>query len=600
MKEYSSPDSEWNYVGVSPIRQLRMPIGIFRWKIEKEGYESLLAAATTFDVDIAKENLVAPYNIIRVLDEQKRAPPGMVRVSGATTRLGKIDDFYIDRYEVTNQQYKKFVDSGGYLKKEYWKNNFSDGETVLTWDQAIGRFVDQTGRPGPAQWQAGNYPEGQGDYPVSGISWYEAAAYADFVGKSLPTETHWTLATGAYTPLLAYPQLGGFVVFAPFSNFQWKGPVSVGSLQGITPYGAYDMAGNVREWCWNETPKGRLIRGGGWGDNTYMFRNLSQAPPMDRSVRNGFRCALYTDITKVPQLAFEAVTLPDAIDYYREKPVDDSVFQVYREQFSYDRTPLNAQVESKKESPDGWVQEKITFDAAYGNERIIAYLFLPKNASPPYQTVIYFPGSASAWKESSKDIESYYEFPLFLSFIVSNGRAVLYPVYKGTFERRVHLPGGDPSHPQDSHLYREYHIQLVKDLRRSIDYLESRPDIASKKLAYYGMSWGGWLGAMIPAIEDRIQTSVLVGGGFFPRQTRPEVQQINYVRHTKIPTLMLNGKYDTIVPYETSTKPMFDLLGTPKDQKELKLYETDHIPPRNEFIKETLAWLDRYLGPVNR
>ena len=60
---------------------------------------------------------------------------------------------------------------------------------------------------------------------------------------------------------------------------------------------------------------------------------------------------------------------------------------------------------------------------------------------------------------------------------------------------------------------------------------------------------------------------------------------------------MLNGKYDTLQPYETSIKPMFERLGTPKEKKELKLYETDHIPPRNEFIKETLAWLDRYLGP---
>ena len=599
MKEYSSPDSDWKYVGVSPI-QLRMPIGIFRWKFEKDGYEPLLAAATTFDVDIAKENLVTPYNLSRVLDEQKNAQPGMVRVAGATTPVGKVEDFYIDRYEVTNQQYKKFVDGGGYQKKEYWKNNFQDGESLLTWDQAMGRFVDQTGRNGPAEWQGGNYPEGQGDYPVSGISWYEAAAYAEFVGKSLPTETHWALATGSQTPLMAYPQLGGFAVFAPFSNFQGKGPVSVGSLQGITSYGAFDMAGNVREWCWNETPKGKLIKGGAWGDNSYMFRSLSQAPPLDRSPRNGFRCALYSDLKKIPQLAFAAVTLPEAIDFYREKPVDDSIFQVYKEQFSYDSTPLNAQLESTKENPDSWVQERITFNAAYGDERIIAYLFLPKNASPPYQTVIYVPGSASAWKESSKDIENYYEFPLFLSFIVSNGRAVLYPVYKGTFERRVHLPGGDPSHPQDSHLYREYHIQLIKDFRRCIDYLESRPDIASNKLAYYGMSWGGWLGAMIPAIDDRVQASVLVGGGLFPRQTRPEVHQINYIRHTKIPTLMLNGRYDTIVPYETSTKPMFDLLGTPKDQKELKLYETDHIPPRNEFIKETLAWLDRYLGPVKR
>jgi hypothetical protein len=63
---------------------------------------------------------------------------------------------------------------------------------------------------------------------------------------------------------------------------------------------------------------------------------------------------------------------------------------------------------------------------------------------------------------------------------------------------------------------------------------------------------------------------------------------------------MLNGKYDANFPYETSAKPLFDLLGTPDENKELKLYETDHIPPRNEFIKEILAWLDKYLGPVNR
>jgi hypothetical protein len=63
---------------------------------------------------------------------------------------------------------------------------------------------------------------------------------------------------------------------------------------------------------------------------------------------------------------------------------------------------------------------------------------------------------------------------------------------------------------------------------------------------------------------------------------------------------MLNGRYDSIFPYDTSIKPMFDLLGTPEEDKELKLYESDHLPPRNEYIKEVLAWLDKYLGPVKR
>ena len=78
----------------------------------------------------------------------------------------------------------------------------------------------------------------------------------------------------------------------------------------------------------------------------------------------------------------------------------------------------------------------------------------------------------------------------------------------------------------------------------------------------------------------------------------PEVNAINYLPRVKIPTLMLNGKYDMIFPYDKAIKPMFDFLGSPKKDKKLKLYNTDHIPPQNEFIKETLAWLDKYLGSV--
>jgi hypothetical protein len=54
-----------------------------------------------------------------------------------------------------------------------------------------------------------------------------------------------------------------------------------------------------------------------------------------------------------------------------------------------------------------------------------------------------------------------------------------------------------------------------------------------------------------------------------------------------------------LIPLETVIRPTFELLGTPEEDKNLLLFDTDHIPPRNEFIKETLSWLDRYLGPVN-
>ncbi len=596
MKEYDSPGSEWIYQGVSPIKNIRLPVGIFRWKIEKQGYETVLAASSSWDGALDKKNPLIPCDLMRVLDKKGSILSGMVRVQGAKTPFGMLGDFYIDRYEVTNKQYKEFIDSGGYQNKEYWKHEFIKDGRILTWEEAMAEFVDQTDRPGTATWQAGDFPEGQENYPVSGISWYEAAAYAEFVGKSLPTGQHWGLARGEYTTLIRYPQLGGYAIFAPFSNFEGEGPVPVGSLQGITSYGAYDMAGNVREWCWNETSAGRLMRGGAWNDNPYRFTELAGAPPFDRSFLNGFRCAFYPDPDKIPESVFAMTTFGEAVDFYKEKPVSEAIYQVYKGQFFYDKTELNERLETRNESSEDWIYERITFDAAYGDERVIANLFLPKNSTPPYQTVIYFPGVVSLFQSSSEDLENYYEFPVFLSFLVKNGRAVLYPVYKGTFERRddslIPIHVGD-----NSHSYTNFLIQLVKDFKRSFDYLETRQDIDTKKIAYYGMSWGGILGAIIPAVEERLKTAIVLGGGLTGRG-RPEANQINYVCHVKMPFLMLHGKYDTIFPFETSIKPMFDLLGTPDEHKELKLYETDHIPPRKEFIKEILAWLDRYLGPV--
>jgi serine/threonine protein kinase/dienelactone hydrolase len=592
-KEYKDPDGEWKYLGISPLENIRVPIGVFRWKMEKEGYETVLAASSTYNLAVSSRSPLIPYNIVRVLQKKGTISPDMVRVPGAKTDIGELSDFFIDKYEVANKQYKKFIDSGGYRDKKYWKHQFLDDNKALTWEKAMARFVDQTGRPGPATWQAGDYPEGQGNFPVSGISWYEAAAYAEFVGKSLPTGVHWDMARGEDTPLL---RLGGLENFAPFSNFSGKGPVAVGSLPGITSYGAFDMAGNVREWCWNKTPKGRLLRGGAWSDRTYMFDSLSQAPPMDRSPKNGFRCALYPSPEKIPEKAFQVEGIPEDEfpDLYKQRPVADSVFQAYREQFSYDKTDLQGRVEWRKENSEGWIQEKITFDAAYGGERVIAYLFLPRNTSPPYQTVIFFPGAAATSRRSSQDLETQYSGDL--SFIIKNGRAVLYPVYKGTFERGNDSLAALADEWGESHQSAELMIQQIKDFRRCVDYLETRQDIDGKKFAFYGISWGGRFGAIIPAVEPRLKASVLAGASMFLTR-RPEVSPINYVTRVKIPTLMLNGKFDIRRP-EKTIQPMYDLLGTPAPDKQLKLYETDHTPPKNELIKETLAWLDRYLGPV--
>ena len=586
-KPYQAVDSEWRYLGISPIEDLRVPMAVFRWKLEKEGYRTAYAATPTFKWDVSRRDLFSGKDLYRVLDREESLPEGMVRVSGMQSDAGEFPDFYIDRYEVTNRQFKAFVEGGGYRDQRYWKHQFAKDGRILSWEEAMAEFVDQTGRSGPATWQVGDYPEGQDDYPVTGISWFEAAAFADFAGKSLPTGDHWGTAKGT---------AGSFALMAPMSNFNGQGPEPVGKNQGISSFGAYDMAGNVREWCWNETSQGRLVRGGAWNDNYYMAGNWSQAPAFNRSERNGFRCARYLDREKIPEAVFQPVTLRERIDLYEHPPVSEEVFQTYQRQFSYDQTDLGARVEWRDESSEDWIQEKITFDAAYGDERVMAYLFLPKNTPPPHQTVIYFPGTTSAYQTSSENLEEYREFTWYLEPIVKDGRAVLYPIYKGTFERRddflTSIHGGD-----DSHAYTEYTIQLVKDFRRCVDYLETRDDIDSKKLAFLGVSWGGRVAPIILAVEDRIKAAVLPLGGTRARGL-PEVNPVNYIPRVEVPTLMLNGRYDMTFQYETQVKPMFDLLGTPEEHKRSILYETDHFTPRTDATRETLAWLDRYLGPL--
>ena len=115
-----------------------------------------------------------------------------------------LDDFWIDRFEVTNRQFKEFVDHGGYRRRDYWREPFVEGGRSVPWEEAVERFRDATGRPGPATWRAGTYPDGQAEFPVGGVSWYEAAAYAAFAGKSLPTMYHWYLC-GAPGALRRHP-----------------------------------------------------------------------------------------------------------------------------------------------------------------------------------------------------------------------------------------------------------------------------------------------------------------------------------------------------------------------------------------------------------
>jgi len=334
-----------------------------------------------------------------------------------------------------------------------------------------------------------------------------------------------------------------------------------------------------------------MILGGAWNEPTYMFNDPDAQPPMARLSNYGFRCAKY--VKPVPAQAL--ATVPWAIrDYRKETPVPDQIFEAYKSMYSYDKTDLHASIEATTKSED-WTREQISFGAGYGNQRLLAFLFLPKNGHAPYQTIVYFPGSGVIYLRSPEQLLGDLNMSR-IDYIIQSGRAVLYPIYEGTFGRGMPLKSDYPTSTSD---YRDHVIHWHKELARSIDYLETRKDIDSSKIAYCGVSWGGAMGLILSALEPRIKANVLLVPGFYLQKTLPEVDQINFVSRVKQPTLMLNGRHDFFLPIETSQLPAFHDLGTPDQDKRQVIYETGHNLPRNEMIREVLNWLDHYLGPVS-
>jgi dienelactone hydrolase len=511
----------------------------------------------------------------------------MVRVAGGEIEsLGKMPDFFLDRLEVTNRQYKAFVDAGGYRDRARWPQAFQDEGKEVPWEEGMRRLVDGTGRPGPSTWQAGDFPKGQADYPVGGISWYEAAAYCAFAGKRLPTRHHWEQALGA-----TGERMSGFApLLAKLSNFGGEGPAPAGSHHGMTAFGALNMAGNVREWCWNPTKGGRLIRGGAWDDAEYMGAALTQQSPWNRAAQNGVRCVVDPEPALVPEAAFTPTTLVSGRDYRKAMPAGDAVFASYRSRFDYDPSDLGAKVEARDEGAEDWIREKVTLNAAYGGERVIAHLLLPRNATPPFQVVVYFPGTGVFGAPSDAAFPA---MRVSLDFFVKSGRLAVYPIYTGAHERSREIDYTDDWKPYQ---YSEWPVKWVKDFRRVLDYLETRPDVDRARIALYGYSQGGVLGGIIPAVDDRVRLNLLVLGGF-GGDDRPEVNPLNFLPRVRIPTLLLGGKLDPVFPLETDAIPFFRLLGTPAEHKRHVLYDTDHYVPKKEIIKECLDFLDRYFGP---
>jgi DNA-binding winged helix-turn-helix (wHTH) protein/dienelactone hydrolase len=578
IQDYLSPDSSWFLLGTTPLKNIRIPSGYFRWKVTKLGVGEYVAAPMT------DREMDFP------LDSELGAPQGMSWVAGDPSWSEVIDflgemgpynlpPYYIDRFEVTNRQYQEFVDQGGYKRRELWKQKFIRNGRELNWDEAMFFFRDRSGRPGPSTWEGGHYPEGQADYPVAGVSWYEASAYAVFVGKTLPVLFQWFKA--------ALPEGATYTVRA--SNISRSALAPAGAFRGLGPYGTYDMAGNVREWVENATSDNlHFILGGAWNSQTYLYLNPEALPDFDRSPGNGFRC-----VRNTASLSSKTIGPIRTMqrDFAKVKPASDEVFRAYRAMYSYEDTPLHAKVEGVVADSADWRKEKITFNTAYDNERMAAYLFLPKKVQPPFQTVVFFPSARVLDLSDSATLGD----TKFFDYIVQSGRAVLYPIYKGTYERQTGLvlPSASAS--------LEYFGMSFKDLARSVDYLGTRPDIDKGKLAYLGVSMGAAEGVIYTALlQDKLKAVVLLDGGFYLGPPPPGEDQADFAPRLKRPVLMVNGKYDFVFSLERAQNPLFRMLGSPDADKRHIVLDSPHdvTERRTELVQGVLAWLDRYLGRV--
>lgn len=194
--------------------------------------------------------------------------------------------FFIDRYEVTNMQYKK--------------------------------FVDETKRRSPSHFVNRTFPEGKADHPVTYVSWIDADAYCAWAGKRLPTDQEWEKAARGPDGRI-FPWGTEFDFYKANTPHRWKlsgkegDTAPVGSFEaGKSPYGVYDMTGNVWEWTssWyqpypgnthpteNYGEKYKILKGGSWWDCSFYQCGIS-APVYNRSfflraTKNssfGFRCA---------------------------------------------------------------------------------------------------------------------------------------------------------------------------------------------------------------------------------------------------------------------------------------------------------------------
>ena len=269
----------------------------------------------------------------------------MVAWNRPTDERARLDDYFIDKYEVSNQEYKEFINAGGYLKQQFWKYPLSKDGRALSWDEAMKEFRDRPACLGRAVGRARIFrkanpiiqsPTLPGTKPPLTQRLEASNCQPSFNGRK-PRAMGARQAIGTYMPWgIFFP---GETLHANFNN---NGTMAVNSSEfGISPFGAYNMAGNASEWCLNETSEGFMATGGAWGSPEYTFSSFGTLPGFYTSNKVGFRCALNSSAAAGDQ-GGTRIEIKNEVPVYA--PSSDADFTKWLTHYQYDRKPLDPQI----------------------------------------------------------------------------------------------------------------------------------------------------------------------------------------------------------------------------------------------------------------
>jgi pimeloyl-ACP methyl ester carboxylesterase len=281
------------------------------------------------------------------------------------------------------------------------------------------------------------------------------------------------------------------------------------------------------------------------------------------------------------------------------KPVGDAAYSVLAQQLDYRRTPFAPHVEKAGSSNPAWTVERVMLPTGYDDASFAVQLFLPTERRPPFGVIFYLPHSGEFVAPVTTAQFDPSAGGVTLDFLPKSGWVLAVVAFDGAYERQWSVERRQSMSSAERFRLRLRHWRA--ELGRTIDYLATREDIDARKLGWFGISYGA--AGMLPllAIEKRIGAAVLYSGGVGPRGDLPGSEQVyNYLPRVTQPVLMLNGRYDIDSP-PGAQQALFELLGTPADQKKQVLFEAGHGNlPRFQVEKETLDWFERHLGSAGQ